>query len=134
MHSLKGKSGSANTAFQENFNIAQEGLAKRFRIAPWQSLYNPSNFRRACAEVHRFVDDYIHDWNIRSKEEVQEGFSYGFIDELARHSSGPKAVRDQLLNILLAGRDTTACALSWTLYVCIEMNVQRYLLISIVAY
>lgn len=26
-------------------------------------------------------------------------------------------LRDQLLNVLLAGRDTTACCLSWTLYV-----------------
>ena len=95
---------------------------------------NPPEFRRACAEVHQFVDDYIHDWNIRSKEEVKEGFSYSFIDELGRDSSGPKAVRDQLLNILLAGRDSTACSLSWTLYVWIRMNVQRYLLTRIVAY
>ncbi|KAL8819107.1 MAG: hypothetical protein Q9191_007804 [Dirinaria sp. TL-2023a] len=109
VHSLKGESGSTNTAFQENFNRAQEGLAKRFRIAPWQSLYNPTKFRSACADVHHFVDDYISDWNVRRKTGVEQSSSYSFIDELTRASSGPQAIRDQLLNILLAGRDSTAC-------------------------
>lgn len=114
VHSLKGESGSTNRTFQENFNRAQEGLAKRFRIAPWQSLYNPTKFRNACADVHQFVDDYISEWDVRRKTGIQGSSSYGFIDELARASSGAQAVRDQLLNILLAGRDTTACSLSWT--------------------
>lgn len=117
VHSLKSEAATDIRAFQENFNAAQEGLAKRFRIAPWQFLYNPSNFRVACATVHQFVDNYIQERDHREREGTHQGSTYGFIDQLARESSSPQSLRDQLLNILLAGRDSTACSLSWTLYV-----------------
>ena len=115
VHSLKPKADTAIRDFQESFNAAQEGLAKRFRIAPWQSLYNPAKFRRACATVHQFVDDYIRERANREKEANQEPSRYGFIDQLALESQDPQSLRDQLLNILPAGRDSTACSLSWTL-------------------
>ena len=117
VHSLKSEADTDIRAFQESFNAAQEGLAKRFRIAPWQSLYNPSKFRSACATVHRFVDDYIQERDKKEREGNQERTTYGFLDQLAQESSGPESLRDQLLNILLAGRDSTACSLSWTLCV-----------------
>lgn len=41
----------------------------------------------------------------------------GFIDQVIEESASEKNVRDQLLNVLLAGRDTTAWCLSWTMYV-----------------
>ena len=44
-HTLKSEAATDIKAFQESFNAAQEGLAKRFRIAPWHFLYNPSSFR-----------------------------------------------------------------------------------------
>ena len=90
------------------------GLAKRFRIAPWHWLYNPSDFRHACATVHRFVDDYIQEQATR-EEGDSESPDHGFIDQLALEFRDAQSIRDQLLNILLAGRDTTACSLSWTL-------------------
>jgi hypothetical protein len=52
----------------ESFNIAQEGLAKRFRIAPWHFLYNPPEFRKACADVHRFVEQYIDQFELQNNE------------------------------------------------------------------
>lgn len=48
-----------NRLFAESFEIAQEGLAKRFRIAPFHFFYNPPDFRRACRNVHQFVERYI---------------------------------------------------------------------------
>ncbi|KAH9902062.1 hypothetical protein F4778DRAFT_781308 [Xylariomycetidae sp. FL2044] len=36
-----------NQMFAECFNIAQEGLVKRFRLAPFHLLYNPAVFRRS---------------------------------------------------------------------------------------
>ena len=119
VHSLKPEADTNIRAFQESFNAAQEGLAKRFRIAPWQALYNPSKFRSACATVHEFVDNYINERKSRGMQEDHERSEYGFIDQLARESRDTRSLRDQLLNILLAGRDSTACSLSWTLYVSI---------------
>ncbi|OXV09344.1 hypothetical protein Egran_02892 [Elaphomyces granulatus] len=103
--------GVENRKFAESFNIAQEGLAKRFRIAPWQFLYNPPDFRRACVNVHRFVERYIDELNLETDGSEK---SFSFLGQVAKESASKEDIRDQLLNVLLAGRDTTACCLSWT--------------------
>ncbi|KAK2753244.1 hypothetical protein FQN54_007935 [Arachnomyces sp. PD_36] len=102
-----------NRIFAESFNIAQEGLAKRFRLAPWHCLYNPREFRQACSNVHRFVDRYIA--KLRKEGTPFSDETHGFINQVANESESDESLRDQLLNVLLAGRDTTACCLSWTL-------------------
>ena len=104
-----------NKSFAENFDIAQGGLAKRFRLAPWHSLYNPPQFRRSCSIVHRYVDDYILGRSVDEGRDSGQEPAESFFDQLALQSSSQETLRDQLLNILLAGRDTTACCLSWTL-------------------
>ena len=106
---------TGNKRFAENFDIAQGGLAKRFRLAPWHSLYSPPHFRRSCSIVHQFVDDYISERGSDTTEARDQESSDSFIDQLAQGSNSHEMLRDQLLNILLAGRDTTACCLSWTL-------------------
>ena len=106
-----------NKAFAENFDIAQGGLAKRFRLAPWHSLYSPLQFRRSCSVVHQFIDAYIHERSVKMEKNTERDTSQSFVDQLAQESSSHAMLRDQLLNILLAGRDTTACCLSWTLSV-----------------
>lgn len=108
-----------NKVFSESFNLAQEGLAKRSRIAPWHSFYNPPAFRNACSNVHRYVDKYIDGLHL-SDELVTVGSSYDFITQVANGSASRKDLRDQLINVLLAGRDSTACCLSWALYVFIS--------------
>lgn len=118
-----------NKIFSESFGIAQEGLAKRFRLAPFHSLYNPPSFARACRNVHRFVEDYIESEGLLQKLSTREE-SFGenaswFIEQVASESETITELRDQLLNVLLAGRDTTACCLSWTLYVLLGLAIIR---------
>ncbi|OAQ58804.1 n-alkane-inducible cytochrome P450 [Pochonia chlamydosporia 170] len=101
--------------FAESFDIAQEGLAKRFRIAPFHFLYSPPKFRRACKNVHRYIEQYIDQIKCAKGSKPEEAStSTWFIDQLAAESLSKEDLRDQLLNVLLAGRDTTACCLSWT--------------------
>ena len=107
---------SDNKLFTESFNIAQEGLAKRFRLAPFHWLYNPPKFRRACADVHRFVEHYIDGLKLDLPDALNDE-ACSFIKQLAQESISKTDLRDQLLNVLWAGRDTTACCLSWMLYV-----------------
>ena len=108
-----------NRVFSESFTIAQEGLAKRFRIAPFHSLYNPLAFQKACRNVHRFLETYIAkeglDDKVSNEAESLENKASWFIEQVASESETTSELRDQLLNVLLAGRDTTACCLSWTL-------------------
>jgi cytochrome P450 len=104
-----------NKLFSESFTVAQEGLAKRYRIAPWHFLYNSSGFRRACNHVHRYVERYIEERHLSSQKNAKDDGSYGFIDQVAQEFRSTTGLRDQILNVLLAGRDATACCLSWTL-------------------
>ena len=129
VYSLKGElvADTEIRAFAKNFDIAQGGLAKRFRLAPWHFFYSPPKFRRACAEVHRFVDNYIRERDTNSQKEGDMPSSDSFVDQLAQEASSHTMLRDQLLNILLAGRDTTACCLSWTMCV----NQSTFLCIDI---
>jgi len=118
VYSLKAKAADDGfKIFAENFDIAQGGLAKRFRLAPWHFFYSPPRFRRACSTVHGWVDNYIQEREVAKKKEsdTDAKLNEGFVDQLAKESSSPTMLRDQLLNILLAGRDTTACCLSWTM-------------------
>lgn len=55
--------------------------------------------------------------NIQQQNNDKTEELYGFINQVAQESATIEDLRDQLLNVLLAGRDTTACCLSWTLYV-----------------
>lgn len=108
-----------NRLFAESFNLAQEGLAKRFRLAPFHFLYNPPSFRKACQNVHRFVEEYVAKEGITCHNEKGTNRNYDkkcwFVNEISAESGSESSLRDQLLNVLLAGRDTTACCLSWTL-------------------
>ncbi|KAK5050945.1 hypothetical protein LTR84_003504 [Exophiala bonariae] len=107
-----------NRLFSESFTVAQEGLAKRYRIAPWQFLYNPSRFRKACKNVHRYVERYIKERELADHK--ADGDEYGFIDQVSQESRNTTELRDQILNVLLAGRDTTACCLSWTFWLLVR--------------
>ncbi|KAK5995964.1 Cytochrome P450 [Cladobotryum mycophilum] len=107
-----------NMDFAESFNIAQEGLAKRFRIVPFHFLYNPPKFRKACKTVHQFAEKYIRERELSGDGKAWQSENTNskswFFDQIAAEASSKSDLRDQLLSILLAGRDTTACCLSWT--------------------
>ena len=51
---------------------------------------------------------------LATKTKSEEG--YTFLHALASHTRDRKVLRDQLVAVLLAGRDTTASTLSWTFY------------------
>ncbi|KAB8265980.1 cytochrome P450 [Aspergillus pseudonomiae] len=116
---------SDNMLFTESFNIAQEGLAKRFCLAPFHWLYNPPKFRRACADVHRFVEHYIDGLKLDLPDALNDE-ACSFIKQLAQESISKTDLRDQLLNVLWAGRDTTACCLSWMLRLLIRNEHVMY--------
>lgn len=41
---------------------------------------------------------------------------FSFLHSIARYTRDPKVIRDQIMSVLLAGRDTTAATMSWVLY------------------
>lgn len=108
------------TAFAKAFDHAQHQLARRGRLGDLYWLIDGKEFRRSCKAVHSFVDNIVAEALEESKPEASGGASparYVFLTALISKTRDPILLRDQLVNVLLAGRDTTACLLSWTLYV-----------------
>lgn len=95
--------------FAESFDIAQDYVVQRYRYWDLYWLISGRRFREACASVHHFIENIIDLRPTKPTKPREENGRYVFIDAIAEDRS---ALRDQLINILLASRDTTACLLS----------------------
>jgi hypothetical protein len=112
------------SSFGQSFDAANLVVSYRSRLMDLYYLYSPTSFRKNCQRVHRFAEYYVNKaltGSLPSKGKPNsEGSStkhrYVFLQELAKATSDPLELRSQVLNILLAGRDTTAGLLSWTFY------------------
>ena len=113
-YSLRANQSGEDIQFAESFDIAQDYVVQRYRYLDLYWLIGGRRFREACASVHHFVENII-DRRLTKQEKPFEHGRYVFIDAIAEDSRDRTALRDQLINILLAGRDTTACLLSWIL-------------------
>jgi cytochrome P450 len=117
--SLKNKDiAGEESTFAKAFTLGQEYLSHRGRLGEFYWLMGGKEFRQACKVCHNFVDNAVQK-ALRESEGKPKDISakkgYVFLDALIQETRDPKVLRDQCLNILLAGRDTTACCLSWTL-------------------
>ena len=97
------------------FDRANSAIAKRGRLVDLYFLYKPKTLDQDCAEVHRFADYFVQR-ALAEDQDQDEGEGYVFLRELAKTTRDPYRLRSQLLNVLLAGRDTTAGLLGWTFY------------------
>ncbi|KAE8421429.1 cytochrome P450 alkane hydroxylase [Aspergillus pseudocaelatus] len=105
--------------FEEAFDLAQDYLFARSKALGFYWLINPKAFRDATRTVHEVVDYYVRRAIAMRKNGDQGGKGtsrYIFLESLAAETQDPKILRDNLLNILLAGRDTTSSLLSSTFY------------------
>ena len=108
--------------FADAFNVAQAYVAKRMRLQDLYWLIGGRRFREACTTVHDFADGIIERALARDKTEAeaQAQNKYVFLDFLAQKSVDRAALRSQIINILVAGRDTTACLISWTVFLLVR--------------
>ncbi|KAE8378259.1 cytochrome P450 [Aspergillus bertholletiae] len=105
--------------FGHAFDLAQDYLFARSRLLGFHWLINPTAFRDATRTVHDVVDQYVRraiDLRKRGSQGGKETERYIFLEALVAETQDPKILRDNLLNILLAGRDTTSSLLSSTFY------------------
>ncbi|KAE8358733.1 cytochrome P450 [Aspergillus caelatus] len=115
----EGTNGRYWTSFGRAFDRANTISLKTVLIY-LHFLYSPKSFAGDCKTVHQFAGYFIQQalseeqessGNHDSKEEA-----FVFLRELAKTTKDPIVLRGQLLNILLAGRDTTAGLLGWTFF------------------
>ncbi|KAK6197594.1 cytochrome P450 52A13 (DH-ALK2), partial [Scheffersomyces amazonensis] len=104
--------------FPHAFNTVQHYLASRSWSQFMYWVINPSEFRKVTKIVHKVAKYYVDRALSLTPEELEEKSKSGyvFLYELAKHTRDRKVLQDQLLNILVAGRDTTAGLLSFTFY------------------
>jgi cytochrome P450 len=90
------------------------------RLGPLLWLMPRHKLRANIRVINEFVNPYIEQTLRLSPAELEKvgkgDHGYTFLHALANYTRDRKVLRDQLVAILLAGRDTTACTLSWTMY------------------
>ncbi|KAK6454094.1 cytochrome P450 52A13 (DH-ALK2) [Scheffersomyces xylosifermentans] len=106
------------TTFAESFNKSQTYLASRAYLQSFYFILNGRQFHEWNKDVHTVAKYFVKRALSFSPAELEEKSknSYVFLYELAKQTRDPQVLQDQLLNILVAGRDTTAGLLSFTFY------------------
>ncbi|KAK3683827.1 cytochrome P450 [Podospora appendiculata] len=89
-------------------------------LSPFRNFIPKHRYSRGIRILERFISPYISrtlslsptDLDTLSKSDKD----FTFLHSLALSTRSPKVIRDQLMSVLIAGRDTTAATLSWTIY------------------
>lgn len=102
--------------FAEAFNKAQEYISTRVALQQLYWFVNNSEFKECNEIVHKFTNYYVQKALDATPEELEKQSGYVFLYELVKQTRDPNVLRDQSLNILLAGRDTTAGLLSFAVF------------------
>lgn len=109
-----GTATESTTEFAGAFNRSQTEIAQRSRSNGFSNYFQPQQFQKDAKYVHDFVDRYVaRRLESRKLEDSKETDDrYIFLHELVKETQDPLQIRSELLNVLLAGRDTTASLLS----------------------
>jgi cytochrome P450 len=94
------------------------GLIEKSR--PFEALTPRWRLNRGIRTIDKFVMRYIDQALALPQEELQKlsnsDKNFTFLHSVAQYTRDPKVLRDQIVAVLLAGRDTTAATLSWAFY------------------
>ena len=116
-----GQAPERSVEFAQAFNRSQEEISETFRTGKLGSFVrSKKQFNKDAKACHDFVDHFVRKGLEYRKTldlskgppEPKDGERYIFLHELVKRTGDPIMIRSELLNILLAGRDTTASLLS----------------------
>jgi cytochrome P450 len=118
---LGGDASVKGEMFSDAFTYAQERIGLEGRVGKVVNLFPNKRYKNSLNYVHEYVGNYVEkavelrkaNFNVEKKE----GQKYVFLEQLAGTGVDKKKIQDELMNILLAGRDTTASLLSYTFYI-----------------
>lgn len=101
--------------FLKAFNKASLITATRVRLGDLYFLYAPKGFFTACKIVKSYTEEFVRDALQQDRGSGGISDRYTFIYELQNEHQDVHLVRDQVINVLIAGRDTTAATMSYVL-------------------
>ncbi|KAI1817441.1 cytochrome P450 [Poronia punctata] len=106
--------------FARAFNDVQAIQMMLTAVGPFHVLVPRWRYYRAIAKIDEFVMPYIERALAVPQEELAKLSSsspdFTFLHSIVQYTRDPKILRDQIVAVLLAGRDTTAATLSWCFY------------------
>lgn len=113
--------------FHQALDYAQQGTILRLRLGNLMFAHRDEKYRRACRTVHAYAEKFVDcALQHRRKEKARmnttgsadpgEKQPYVFLQELAKDTEDPIMLRDQIVNMLLAARDTTAGLLAFVFF------------------
>jgi cytochrome P450 len=86
----------------------------------WSRYLPKGHYHKQLRVINEFVNPFIDAALALPAEELDKKTKsdegYTFLHALAGYTRSRRVLRDQLVAVLLAGRDTTACTLSWMFY------------------
>ncbi|WYZ36702.1 hypothetical protein EsH8_II_000208 [Colletotrichum jinshuiense] len=113
---LRGDDAHPGAAFNHAFERMLAVFGTRMRLRSFYWLYGTKELRACVRTLHDFVDDAVAASD-RARAQGSSLARYDFLDVLRERCAGGDAeVREQVLGLLAAGRDTTASLMSWTWY------------------
>lgn len=128
-NSLKVPEGDIQDAVCDAFTEAQTLLTSYGNLCKFKRLSVGKRFHRAKEKlddyIHRLISDAIDNGSSAAHED-----RYIFVQSLVDTTDDEAAIRDAIMHTLLAGRDSTACLLSWTMYVIIIRETHDILLMA----
>lgn len=100
--------------FETAFNKVQKYIFARTLLQSFYWVYNPNDFKECLEVVHSFTNFFVTKALSLSPKQLEEHSStnYNFMYELIKVTRDKKLVHDSLINIMLAGRNTTAALIS----------------------
>ncbi|KAH8682000.1 cytochrome P450 [Xylariales sp. PMI_506] len=104
--------------FGKWFDAALVKIAWRSRLG-WMTMILPDQELNEYSKFLRsYVDDFVEEKRLQNEKDLKSSDShkYVFLDELLKSGEPSEVVRNQLLSIFLAGRDTTSSALTYLFY------------------
>lgn len=111
---------NGQTEFAQAFADVQNYQSLVARAGPIRQLLPKKKFNAGLKVLNEFVGTYIDralqlsPEELEKKSKTDEG--YTFLHAIAGYTRDREVLRDQLVAVLLAGRDTTAVTLSWLFY------------------
>ncbi|KAK7962776.1 cytochrome P450 [Apiospora aurea] len=107
--------------FAEAFNEVQRLQMYLTMLGPFFRVVPRGRYKAGIRTIDRFVMPYIEAALKLPAAELEKRTSassseFTFLHSVARHTRDPKVLRDQIVAVLLAGRDTAAATLSWAVY------------------
>lgn len=102
--------------FHWAFERVQVTLSVRMRLRSLYWVYGHKRLQESMRVLNAFVDN-----SLRSADIAKREIKYDFLNSLRERCTDQNEVREQVLGLLAAGRDTTASLMSWVFY-CLVRN------------